>query len=504
MATSRVEELALALHRAPDVDSLAELVVSEVRDRFGPAACSVAVREDQRLVPRRWYGIEKGAELHSIRLDGAVADRLSSGVPLHVADLRADVIRDMGGRMAQPCLGRSSLQAAIVVDEQDSEVELRSFLGRIGPHVGLALESLGNLPQARSVTVAVDPGRVLSLTKSFGHPGTLYTTASRVVSAAVDALLASRGMLFLHDTTTDELCLVGAIGLLDKGLEHRVNGGSLGGLRFPRSGTSAGDVVLTGLSRLVYAEQLSEETGQPWWPDTTMSGVFALLPLALEHQVIGVVVVNRERASSRLESADDILGDLLERGAIAMSRAQLNEPLTIDVETGLYKGQFVESLLDDAVQRADHSESRLTVVSLRVGESSTHRGDQVQPPPVMEVADALRQAAEQDLDLVGHLEHGRFVAILEDTGAEVAHTLIQTFLESVAEHRTEVSVHAAAVVERRLGEGGASVWTRAHELLSRIYDEGPGLRIGVATQVRERVVRQHVPDFVTPMDPERR
>jgi GGDEF domain-containing protein len=331
---------------------------------------------------------------------------------------------------------------------------------------------------------------------------TLNTLAWRVVSAALSAAGGTRGVLYMYDPQMDELRLAAATGLLDKALEHRINRGSSVAQQVSPGQGPAGDVLLTGLPRVVSDEQLSAP-GE-WWPDTTHPESVVFLPLQTDGEVVAVLGLCGGRASTSLDDVSKSLLELLHRGAIALKRARLLEAVVVDGETGLYEGQFVEALLGDAIRRSDDSDARVTVVTLRVGESSTHRGAEAGAPPILEIADALAAAAEQDLDVVGHLGHGRFVAILEDTGADVAHTLVENFLASVGSHRTDVAVHAAAVVERRVGEKADSVWARAHDMLMRIYDEGPGLRIGVATQVRERVMREHVPSFVTPVAPDHR
>ena len=503
MTDVAVNDVVLAMHRASSPEELAERLLQAVRERYQPAACVVVVRDGEHISPLRWFGIDQGAERHSIRLDGSVAERLRSGVPLHVADLRGDVIRDLGGRSAIPCLGRHELQAVIIVDAGDADVAVRSFLCAVAPHVGLAVESLGYLPTEREEqSTASDADRALALTREFGMTATLHTLAWRVLSAALGADGGMRGVLYMYDPQMDELRLAAATGLLDKAREHRINRKGAASQQVSPGQGPAGDVLLTGLPRVVSDEQLSASS--EWWPDTTLPQSVAFLPLQAQGEVIAVLGLCGGAASTSLDSAPEVLAEVLDRGAIALKRARSLEPVLVDAETGLYEGQFVEALLGDAIRRSDESDARVTVVTLRVGESSTHRGADAGAPPILEIADALAAAAEQDLDVVGHLGHGRFVAILEDTGADVAHTLVENFLESVGSHRTEVAVHAAAVVERRVGESADSVWERAHDMLMRIYDEGPGLRIGVATQVRERVMREHVPSFVTPVAPAHR
>ncbi|MFT4621704.1 MAG: hypothetical protein ACI8PZ_000356 [Myxococcota bacterium] len=381
---------------------------------------------------------------------------------------------------------------------------MRAFLRHVAPHLGLALENLARVStQDRDDRYVVAPDRLLSLSQSFGLPGTVHSTALRVVTAAVDAILAARGVLYLFDPDLDELRLVAAAHLLDKALEHRVNRGADDAQRISPGLGPAGDVLMSGMPRAVAdGEVLGVSSG--WWPDSSASGVFLFLPLRAEGEVVGVIGLNRDRMTPAFQDGERALAPLLDHGATALLRTRLYQPLVIDNETGLFDGRFVEALLGDAIRRADASESRVSVLSLRLGVSSIHRGGVSQPPPILEIAERLQHSAQQDLDLVGHLGHGRFVAILEETGADVAHTLVSAFLEDIAAFRTDVSIHAAAVVERRLSESAGSVWARAHSLLMRIYDEGPGLRLGVASQVRERVLREHVPDWVTPVDPQRR
>ncbi len=498
------DDVLLALHGAESEEELCTVILGVLIDDYRAKAGVVLVRQGERLVPFRWFGLEDEDVTMSIRLDSPEAERLRTGVPLHVADIRGDFIRRLGGRRAVPCCGRDDLHAVVVVSAVDED-PLWGFLTGVSKHIGLAIEKLEFAPASRTAGRSAVGGvdeRIFNMTQSFGYADTLHGTARRLVRAAVEAIGASSGVLYLHEIEVDELVLVAASGLLDKGLEHRVCQGADDAQRLAPGQGIAGDMLLQG--QLVYVpDSGAADAPTVKWPETVKPGAYLFVPLRLHRELVGVLGLRCERARARLEHAGPVLAPLCDRAAIALHRARVLEPLCQDTETELFDGRLVEALLDGAIWRADSTDQRTTVVSMRFGESSTHRSSEpLEPPPIQEAADALLRASRQDLDLVGHLGHGRFVAVLEDTGTEVALSHVRAIFDELHGLRTDVSIHAAAIVERRVGESGESVWDRTHELLTRLYDEGPGGRVAVVTLVRERIVREGVPDFVTPLDPE--
>ena len=173
--------------------------------------------------------------------------------------------------------------------------------------------------------------------------------------------------------------------------------------------------------------------------------------------------------------------------------------MLFDGEFPILDGRFVEALLCDASRLADHQGDSLTVVSMRLGESSTHRSDgPARPVPIDALVDGLLPVVEAQTDAFGHLDHGRFVAILKGSHAQNALGTVQGWADRVAYLRGAVSVHAFAIVDRHPSERWDSVWQRAHELCAQLYDEGPGLRLGMSGALGEEVVREGVPDWVTP------
>jgi hypothetical protein len=492
----QIDGFLLDLYRTDSAESAAAQVISVCRDVFKVRAVMLLRRLGDHLVPFQWHGVEEEAIGHKVRSDGPVAARLSSGAPMHMADVRGDVIRALGGRRAVPALGRSELVSVIVIDAPDHQEDLWAFVEHIAPHVGLALEDRFRMqPRVTSPTEETvdDHTRWVQV---FGRPGTVRQMASRVAKTFGEVMGSDRVFVYRHDPGHGQLMRLATRGFLEGGgAPHELEEMGL-----PRVlSTGADQEGPLHLAVREGAPQWEESTDQTPWaagPDSRGSACF---PLITGDGVVGVVGLVCPADAPPLGVVEPHVLEMMESAAVAIERSMLLEPLLFDNEFPILDGRFVEALLCDAVRRADRQDRQITVVSMRLGESSTHRAEEpARPIPIDALIEGLVPMVDAFSEAFGYLGQGRVVAILKGTHASNAVQTVQGWADRVAYLRGSVSVHAFGILERRPHERWDSVWARAHTLCAQIYDEGPGLRIGMSGAMGEEVIREGVPDWVTP------
>lgn len=500
-----LEDTLLGMHQADSPEEVLRRLLDETRDAFQPRAMVVMLRLGEAFTPKAHFGLSPEAAAARLSLQSPVVQRLRTGAPLHVADFRAAVLRDLGVRRAIPALGRQELQAVIGVEAPDGEEDLWEFLRDVAPHLGTALENLSLRgraapPPAPSLVPApAAPPTVVGLgelTRSFGLPGTLGHVGERVAVALARATQASRVLVWVLDASLDELVPVGGHNLADRGLARRIRLGTSDLPTIPAGRGVVGELVHDPRARLLPGPA---HVGISW-PDSDVWGRLLLLPLEVFGQLVGVVGLLRQTPLAAFDEAESRAAEVLDRAAIALHATQVYEPLFRDAETGLHDGRLVEALLGEAIRRVEEEDAPLTLISLRVAESAVHRGSgPAQAAPILEAADLLRRPSG-DVDLAGHLGHGQFLAVLEDTPLAVGESLVRAWARDLAPFRGEVSIQAFAVVERRVGESAEQLASRAHQLCGRLVDEGPGVRVATSSGEGVRVTRDHVPSWVTPVD----
>ena len=492
----QIDGFLLDLYRTDSPESAAALMVAVCRDVFKVPAVMLLSRVGEHLTPFQWHGVEEEASKHKIRCDGPVAARLSSGAPMHIADLRGDVIRALGGRRAVPALGRSELVSVIVIDAPDNQEDLWAFVEHVAPHVGLAMEDRIRMQsQVTSTTeeIADDHRRWM---KVFGRPGTVRQMAARVAKTFAEVLGSDRVFVYRHDPVHGQLTRLATRGFLEDGGAPS----DLEELGLPRVLSTGPDQ--DGTLHVTAREgefQWEPPTDQTLWAQGMGGTGSAYFPLVTGDGVVAVVGLVCPAGASPMESVGPHVFEMMESAAVAIERSILLEPLLFDSEFPILDGRFVEALLCDELRRADRQDRSITVVSMRLGESSTHRTEEpARPIPIDALIEGLVPIVEQCSEAFGHLGHGRFVSILKGTHTSNALQTVQGWADRVAYLRGSVSIHAFGILERRPYERWDSVWVRAHELCAQIYDEGPGLRIGMSGAVGEEVMREGVPDWVTP------
>lgn len=477
---------AVALHYVGDVPSMVGLLSDALVAACPDARTLILLREGANLVPVYVSGEDEVPTDTVVSLGGSLGERLRTGAPLSVADYRGDVIRALGGHRIVPCMGRQGVQAAVVSDAPDKDKAYWSLLRELAPHVGLVHERL----QAPAIFRPSPPGaastaRLFELSLGFGALATLAQTATAVAEALQEALEASSCVLYLHDTGSQSLRLVGATGMRDEELERRVSQGRDGlpeqSVQDGRGGV-LGDVLRSGEGslRALHVNLI--------WPEPPREGFHLFLPMRHGERVLGVAGLCVPNDTPALRQAEEILSDLLGRGAIALSRASRLEPMLLDPHYGLPDGRLVEGRLMETRARAQASGLKVCALSMRFGESATHRGDGAPvAPPIDQIVEELIDFADVAMESIGYMGHGRFVGIMEGMSADASRTVLGGLFDALQALRSELSVHSVAIVEGREGETWEDTWQRAHTHCAKQYDDGPGLHVTVSGLVRERV-----------------
>ena len=475
----------VALHHVADVEAMVALLADALAEACPQARTVVLLRKGDNLVPVHVSGEEEPPTDLVVALTGSFGERLRTGAPLSVADYRGDVIRALGGHRIVPCMGRQGVQAAVVSDAPDKDKGYWSLLREMAPHVGLVHERL----LAPAVFRPSPPGaaprtRLFELSLEFGGLATLPQTATIVAGALREALEAASCVLYWYDAGAQSLRLVGAVGMRDEDLERRVAQGRDGlpeqTLLEGRGGV-LGDVLRSGEGslRALHVNLI--------WPEPPRDGFHLFLPLSHGDRVMGVVGLSVPTDTPALRQAEEVLADLLVRGAIALSRASRLEPMLLDPHYGLPDGRLVEGRLLETCVRARDAGVKVCALSMRFGESATHRGESAPAaPPIDQIIDELADFADVARESLGYMGHGRFVGIMEGMSAESARKVLGGLFDALKAVRGELSVHSVAIVECREGEGWETTWQRAHTHCAKRYDDGPGLHVTVSGLVRER------------------
>jgi hypothetical protein len=382
-------------------------------------------------------------------------------------------------------MGRQGVQAAVVSDAPDKDKAYWSLLREVAPHVGLMHERL----MAPEVFRPSPPGaapreRLFELSLDFGGLATLPQTAKVVAEALQEGLEAVSCVVYLHDSGSHSLRLVGATGMRDEELGRRVALGQDGlperSLLDGRGGVLA-EVLRSGEAslRALHVNLV--------WPEPPREGFHLFLPLRYGQRTMGVVGLCVQKDTPALRQAEEVLSDLLNRGAIALSRSSRLEPVLRDPHYGLPDGRLVEGrLLETRAQAAEES-VKVCALSMRFGQSATHRSESAPvAPPLDEIVAEMMEFADVALESVGYLGHGRFVAIMEGMSAESARTVLGGLFDALQSLRTDLSVYSVAIVECREVETWENTWQRAHLHCAKRYDDGPGLHVTVSGLVRER------------------
>jgi len=393
-------------------------------------------------------------------------------------------------------MGRSELQAVLVIDAPDKQGSLWSFVEQVAPHVGLAMEVQARIQMLTASPTDGPADDHIRWVQLFGRPGTVRQMAARVARVFGESLNAERVAVYRYDPLTAQLLRVATRGVLAPDETPDV----LDGRGLPRV-LSAAEGEEGPLQDVARGGELRNgddiEAGS--WAQGTSSSRVVIVPLLSDDTVVAVMALAGAAMLPSLEDITSQIGEMRESAAVALERAMLLEPMLFDGDFPILDGRFVEALLCDASRRSDHQGTPLTVVSMRLGESSTHRSEEpVRPVPIDALVDGLLPVVEAQTEAFGHLDHGRFVGILRGSHAKDALGTVQGWADRVAYLRGSVSVHAIAVVERHPRERWDSVWQRAHHLCAQLYDEGPGLRVGMSGAMGEQVIREGVPDWVTP------
>jgi GAF domain-containing protein len=472
-----VLEVLLAISRAGSLDQATEALLAAMQAGW-PDVKAVTVLTLRRKALRYYtgYGAPPEAQTSSISEDGPLYQRLKSGVPISVADMRAAVVRDFGGKTLFPLLGRDRVIGAVVTNAPFSKVEHHHFLRKIAPHLGISLE---NVQRVRTATKKAKTAgqkaaqRVLKLTSTFGKATSLTTLTQQVLGKACEAVGAEKGSLMLLDERTDELEVRVVYGLPDKDMEERINLGEQKCMRLKRGQGVAGQVLQSGEPMFVQntaKDKRFEKGGK------TNAGTLLCVPLVVEARVIGVLNLTCKRAGADMERTVKLVGSVAEAAAIAIGRTRMYDSVVTDARTGLFVGAMTRAQLDIAVRRARESKTDVTVIRCRMGEASRFRGT-VGSQLLLDLGHTLRRTMRSYLDLAGHLGDGNFLMVLPNTHGDGARVLARRLAGELSKHRDDDDQHAFGIAQLKPKETADDLVRRAEEALLQVRAHGPGAHI---------------------------
>ncbi len=323
-----------------DVPTRRVLLLAQLRAKLAGTGPVLLLSSDgSRLRPIDMVDALPEAHGIAIELEGPLGVRLRSGIEVHVADLRAEPVRKLGGQTIWPLLGRDRrVVAAIVTAKEREDPYGVAWLRQATHFLGLLVDEVVTSARVRAELSGLDELRCSR---------TADGVARRFAQILRRVLDASRVLVSVHQAKDDQL-VVRAIDAAEGDLlGAQGNGGAP--MRFQRGTAGPAEAFDSGRVRWHYA------------PERGLTTLHAPIPNA------GVVTVTWSRALKMCQAdVEETLAELAEEAAHALGRSVFDATL-IDSETGLLTTDAFRSVAEEHLRLAavKGRELALVGVSLR-------------------------------------------------------------------------------------------------------------------------------------------
>jgi diguanylate cyclase (GGDEF)-like protein len=183
------------------------------------------------------------------------------------------------------------------------------------------------------------------------------------------------------------------------------------------------------------------------------------VPLNVEDETIGVINISNKSSGLPFGDEDEeILGALADQAAVAIARARLYEAAITDGLTGLHVRRFTIHRLRQEVKRALRYGPGLSLILCdidhfkRVNDTWGHlAGDRV----LEAVADQIRTALRQDVDIAGRYGGEEFLIVVPQTDLEGAADCAERLRHAIEE--MEIPIEGSSPLQVTMSFGVAQL-----------------------------------------------
>jgi hypothetical protein len=472
----------LALHQARSEEGIADVLFEVVAGQC-PAGCLVLMaRQGNVLRVVRAQGSPADAST-VIQLEGPLGRRLRTGLPLHVADYRGDIIRELGGASMYPARAGGALVATITTDASSGE-RLHSFwLEALLPHVATALDNVTRHAAAReAVAEAAQPigggaapraprSELMGAAHALMHGSTLSSLLRTVLEEAVSITGANKGSIMLLGPDGRELVVRAITGLHDIVMERRIARGEVSTPRISIDHGVAGEVFRTETPMFVDRSDRSDKFAKG---EGAGKGSSLATPIRVSGRALGVLNLSTARPSSKLQEAALDVEVLADMAGIAIARTMAYEAVSRDPVTGMLFGTLVRAWLREGAAQARRRGEPMSILAFGVTLSSDV--ERISQRRLLAVAEALNRVAADHMDLAGNLGKGRFVVGCLGLKRAATVKLAERICSELGTMYQDEAGWSFVVGELSGGESGSALARRAITALKGSITQGTGIR----------------------------
>ena len=424
-----------------DVGELCTLVLSMIRERTLVTDLSLLLLDNEsnlfRLEACTVEGVPEDLNFPADR--GLLWSQLRAGQPFSVVDLEGQYrfeaifaqhgLDQLASQLWLPLVMAERVVGMVTLGRREGSALLESELSFLSRLVKTAAVSLNTALLYRDIETA--RGRLngslhklsllFDITRALSAVSDLTQLLRIILERALEAAGAERGSMMLLDEASDELVIKVVYGLPDAETEQKINEGLIECQRFQRGEGIAGRVLENGTP--IRVDDTDEEQA---FQRGTSAHVRSLIcvPLNVDDETIGVInISNKTDGEAFGDEDEEILGALADQAAVAIARARLYEAAITDGLTGLHVRRFTIHRLRQEAKRSLRYGPGLSVILCdidhfkRVNDTWGHlAGDRV----LESVADQIRGALRQDVDIAGRYGGEEFLIVVPQTDLEGA------------------------------------------------------------------------------------
>ena len=424
-----------------DVEELCQLVLSMVRERTLVSDLAVLLLDEEGGVFRlEACTVPDTPSTLTFPADrGMLWSQLRAGQPFSVVDLEGKprfpglfsthALEVLRSRVWLPLVVGERVIGAVTVGESPdsglSETEL-DFLGRLVKKAAVSLNTAALYREIETARRQLNGSLhklslLFDITRALSAVSDLTQLLRIILERALEAAGAERGSMMLLDDASGELVIKVVYGLPDAEVERQINEGLIECQRFQRGEGVAGTVLENGTPLRV--DDTDEDRSFQRGNSSHVRSLICV-PLNVEDETIGVINISNKSSGLPFGDEDEeILGALADQAAVAIARARLYEAAITDGLTGLHVRRFTIHRLRQEVKRALRYGPGLSLILCdidhfkRVNDTWGHlAGDRV----LEAVADQIRTALRQDVDIAGRYGGEEFLIVVPQTDLEGA------------------------------------------------------------------------------------
>lgn len=483
-----------------DVGELCSLVLSMIRERTLITDLALLLLDEEANLFRLEACTVEGAptELTFPADRGILWSQLRAGEPFSVVDLEGQhrfegIFNRYGlGQLASelwlPLVMGERVVGMVTLGKREGSALLEAELSFLNRLVKTAAVSLNTALLYRDIETARGKlngslhklSLLFDITRALSAVSDLTQLLRIILERALEAAGAERGSMMLLDEASDELVIKVVFGLPDSAVEQKINEGLIECQRFQRGEGIAGRVLQEGTP--IRVDDAEEEQSFQRGSSSHIRSLICV-PLNVDDETIGVInISNKADGGTFADEDEEILGALADQAAVAIARARLYEAAITDGLTGLHVRRFTVHRLRQEAKRSLRYGPALSVILCdidhfkRVNDTWGHlAGDRV----LESVAEQIRTAVRQDVDIAGRYGGEEFLIVIPQTDLEGAGECAErlrmaiesTLVEAGTEQPLKVTM-SFGVAQLAEGETHRDLIGRADEALYKAKEGG--------------------------------